>query len=144
MRIALESVLLMELLTRFLANLGYVKAEAPRENKPAPTAPISNTAPAISLANKDAEATIVIMAIHQVDEMEGVLFERFLKAVFEQQGYEAELTPFYDWGADLVLQKNGQKTIVQAKRWKTGTAGRAGNCGGKSQVPGRTRNGGDK
>lgn len=54
-----------------------------------------------------------------LDHLDGVEFEKYAKAWFEQQGYKVSLTPkSNDYGADLVLEKNGVKTIVQAKRYK--------------------------
>lgn len=62
--------------------------------------------------------------ISAIDHMSGEAFERLLKAHFEQLGYRAALTPkTNDYGADLVLQKGGVKTIVQAKRYQ----GKIGN-----------------
>ena len=81
---------------------------------PAPERFASAFAPEIP----EAKTETLVTDISQVDELEGRAFERFLKVVFEQKGYKADLTPFYDWGADLVLEKNGKKTVVQAKRWK--------------------------
>ncbi|WP_139355939.1 restriction endonuclease [Clostridium felsineum] len=57
-------------------------------------------------------------SINIVDKMTGEEFEEFLKAHFEKLGYKVELTPKTgDYGADLVLNRNGSKTVVQAKRW---------------------------
>lgn len=57
--------------------------------------------------------------IYEIDNMSGEAFEELLKAHFERLGYKVALTPqSNDYGADLVLQKGGKKTIVQAKRHK--------------------------
>lgn len=57
--------------------------------------------------------------IYEIDAMKGNEFESFLKAHFETQGYKVSLTPqTNDYGADLVLKKNGFVTVVQAKRYK--------------------------
>ena len=57
--------------------------------------------------------------IAQVDQMEGRRFEEFLATVFRRLGYRAELTPYVgDYGADLVVTKNGVRQAVQAKRSK--------------------------
>ena len=54
-----------------------------------------------------------------VDHMTGVEFERYLKAHFENLGYKVKLTADTgDFGADLVCKKDGETTIVQAKRYK--------------------------
>jgi len=53
-----------------------------------------------------------------VDKMSGTEFEEFLLVHFKQMGYQSRLTPTTaDYGADLVLEKDGVKTVVQAKRW---------------------------
>ena len=57
--------------------------------------------------------------INIVDKMEGKEFEKFLSAHFENLGYKVELTPdSNDYGADLVIKKDGIKTVLQAKRYK--------------------------
>src|SRR5690242_18454229 len=49
--------------------------------------------------------------------MDGKTFECYLEAVFINKGYAVERTPYVgDRGADLVLRKDGQRIIVQAKR----------------------------
>ena len=51
--------------------------------------------------------------------MDGVTFEYFLQAHFEKLGYKVKTTPkSSDYGADLILTKDGIKTVVQAKRYK--------------------------
>lgn len=56
-------------------------------------------------------------AVH-LDQLSGVEFEEFLAGLFRAQGYTAELTPTSgDYGADLILNKNGQRIAVQAKRY---------------------------
>ena len=62
--------------------------------------------------------------INDIDRMQGRVFEEYLAVVFRRNGYHVELTPASkDQGADLVISKNGIRTVVQAKRWK----GRVGN-----------------
>lgn len=54
-----------------------------------------------------------------VDKMSGGEFEKFLLAHFESQGYKGGGTQkTNDYGADLILDKNGIKIVVQAKRYK--------------------------
>ena len=49
--------------------------------------------------------------------MSGIEFEKFLENLFEEMGYLVTITPVSgDAGADLILEKHGQKTVVQAKR----------------------------
>lgn len=59
---------------------------------------------------------IDIYNISQIDDLSGVEFENLLKSIFEKQGYRVELTKkSHDYGADLVLTKNGKVSVVQAK-----------------------------
>lgn len=53
-----------------------------------------------------------------IDRMSGVDFENYLRILFEDLGYEVELTPASgDYGADLLLKKDGSFIAVQAKRY---------------------------
>lgn len=62
---------------------------------------------------------ILESGIDIIDNMEGVKFEELLLMHFQKQGYKGHLTPTTnDYGADLIVENNGQKTVVQAKRWK--------------------------
>lgn len=55
----------------------------------------------------------------QLDTLSGEEFEEFLAGLFRGQGYTVELTPITgDYGADLILNKDGQRICVQAKRYK--------------------------
>ncbi|USB34270.1 restriction endonuclease [Paenibacillus sp. YPG26] len=50
--------------------------------------------------------------------MDGVDFEKYLGHLFRSQGYKAEVTQASgDYGADLVLSKDGKRVVVQAKRY---------------------------
>jgi restriction system protein len=54
----------------------------------------------------------------ELDQLSGVEFEAFLAGLFRSQGYAAELTPTSgDYGADLILSKDGRSIAVQAKRY---------------------------
>lgn len=56
--------------------------------------------------------------IKHVDTLNGIEFERYLKAHFIKKGYKVYLTPPQgDYGVDLVLEKHGERTAVQAKRY---------------------------
>lgn len=57
--------------------------------------------------------------ITQVDKMSGWEFEKFLQGLFERLGYRAKLVGSGrgDYGGDLVLDKDGTKILVQAKRY---------------------------
>ncbi len=54
-----------------------------------------------------------------VDTMSGTEFENFLLAHFEKLGYKGSTTQASnDFGADLVLKKDGEIIVIQAKRHK--------------------------
>lgn len=56
--------------------------------------------------------------IEDIDKMDGEEFEKFLEAVFIKMGYIVERTPYSkDYGADLIVYKNKNKTAIQAKRY---------------------------
>jgi len=61
--------------------------------------------------------------IFEIDQMTGEDFEERLKILFTNLGYKANRTVSGstkpDYGADLIIEKNGIKTVVQAKRWRT-------------------------
>ena len=50
--------------------------------------------------------------------MDGITFERRMAVLFRNLGYRVARTQARgDYGADLVLEKDGVRAIVQAKRW---------------------------
>lgn len=54
----------------------------------------------------------------ELDQLSGLEFEEFLAGLFRAQGYAAELTPTSgDYGADLILSKDGRRIAIQAKRY---------------------------
>ena len=54
----------------------------------------------------------------ELDQLSGLEFEEFLAGLFRAQGYTAELTPTTgDYGADLILSKDGRRVAIQAKRY---------------------------
>ncbi|WP_054941722.1 restriction endonuclease [Paenibacillus ihuae] len=56
--------------------------------------------------------------IADIDKMEGIQFEKYLGHLFRAQGYKCEVTKAAgDYGADLIIQKDGKKIVVQAKRY---------------------------
>jgi restriction system protein len=64
--------------------------------------------------------------IAEVDRMDGITFERYLEQLFRRLGYQVERTrAAEDYGADLIIARDGMRTAVQAKR-------HAKNVGGKS------------
>jgi restriction system protein len=61
--------------------------------------------------------------INAINKMTGEEFEQFLMYHFKNLGYSVKTTPKTgDYGADLILQTENTKTVVQAKRYK-GTVG---------------------
>lgn len=58
-------------------------------------------------------------SLADLDKLDGEDFEEYCKAMFEARGYKARTTPkSHDFGADLVMEKDGIVTVVQAKRYK--------------------------
>jgi restriction system protein len=56
--------------------------------------------------------------ILEIDKMTGIQFEEFLMIRYQSMGYEVRDTPKSgDFGADLLLQKDSKKIVVQAKRY---------------------------
>jgi HJR/Mrr/RecB family endonuclease len=56
--------------------------------------------------------------IYSIDSMSGEQFEQRLAALFRAFGYSVSTTRATgDFGADLVLERDGTRTVVQAKRW---------------------------
>lgn len=59
-----------------------------------------------------------VLSINDLDSVTGHEFERFLKKLFANMGYQVTHTKLSgDQGADLVVSKHGEKTVVQAKRY---------------------------
>lgn len=57
--------------------------------------------------------------IYGVDKMSGEDFEMFLMNLFQRLGYKTEhIGKLGDYGGDLIIEKDGIKTMVQAKRSK--------------------------
>lgn len=64
--------------------------------------------------------------ISDPEKLTGYEFEKFLKRLFELMGYKVELTKqSQDQGADLIIEKFGERTAVQAKRHKSKVGNRA-------------------
>ena len=54
--------------------------------------------------------------INNIDTMDGISFEKFLVNLFANMNYKAEITQASnDQGADLIIEKLGERTAVQAK-----------------------------
>lgn len=57
--------------------------------------------------------------IDEIDKMDGKTFEKYLEVLFNKLGYRVERTRYIgDYGADLITNKDGVKTVIQAKRNK--------------------------
>lgn len=70
-------------------------------------------------AEKQKEKKLRRSGIFEVDEMSGITFENYLKSLLKMQGFAVQMTPAAgDYGADLILTKNNEKIVVQAKRYK--------------------------
>ncbi|MDO4604760.1 MAG: restriction endonuclease [Helcococcus sp.] len=70
------------------------------------------------LKDKEREKKLKYTKLREIDNMTGIEFEKYLKNLFEQNGYIVELTKAsQDYGADLIL-KGKKKIVVQAKRYK--------------------------
>lgn len=55
-----------------------------------------------------------------IDNLSGLEFEEYLFNLFKNLGYEVESTPASnDYGADLIISKNSERIVVQAKRYNS-------------------------
>ncbi|MCX7870768.1 MAG: restriction endonuclease [bacterium] len=60
------------------------------------------------------------IGINDIDNLDGLTFEKYLEVLFKNMGYKVIRTPYVqDYGADLILEKDDIKTLVQAKRYKS-------------------------
>ncbi len=57
----------------------------------------------------------------EIDKMSGEEFELFLVTLFQKMGYKTQHvgSSINDFGADIILEKGGVRTAVQAKCWHT-------------------------
>jgi restriction system protein len=56
--------------------------------------------------------------IDEIDRMDGRAFEEYLATLFRRLGYPARVTPYRgDYGADLIVERDGSRIAVQAKCW---------------------------
>ncbi len=70
-------------------------------------------------SNKKSGKRYLRYGFARLNNLTGEEFEELLKAYFRKNGYKVQLTPKSgDYGADLIVKKNGEKIIVQAKRYK--------------------------
>jgi restriction system protein len=63
--------------------------------------------------------------IRDIDAMDGPTFEKYLATMFRRLGYRVDLVGSRggDYGGDLVIRKNGTRTIVQAKCYRAKKVG---------------------
>jgi len=60
------------------------------------------------------------MDISEIDALNGIEFESFLKDLFTKMGFRVEnIQSSHDQGADLLLSRPGEKIAVQAKRYSS-------------------------
>jgi HJR/Mrr/RecB family endonuclease len=52
-----------------------------------------------------------------LDVLDGRDFEDVVARLLRQDGYDVEMTEYYDRGADLIANKDGVRWAVQVKRW---------------------------
>jgi restriction system protein len=65
-----------------------------------------------------ADRRLARSGIREIDQMTGAEFERRLVVLFRALGYQVtHVGAVGDFGGDLVLSKNGTRTVVQAKRY---------------------------
>lgn len=63
-------------------------------------------------------AQLAKSGIAELDQLGGEDFEKYLEILFRKLNYKVTRTPYQgDYGADLVIQKDGVQTVVQAKRY---------------------------
>lgn len=57
----------------------------------------------------------------EIDKMSGEEFELFLVTLFQKMGYKTQHvgSTLHDFGADIIIEKDGMRTAVQAKCWHT-------------------------
>lgn len=59
------------------------------------------------------------VGFEDLDKLTGIKFEKFLEILFKDLGYKVRRTQASrDFGADLIIEKDGKRTVVQAKRYK--------------------------
>jgi HJR/Mrr/RecB family endonuclease len=65
-------------------------------------------------------------SIWHIDIMNGFEFEDFLAKLYQNMGYSIERTPYSkDQGADLIVSKYGEKSVIQAKNYSDKVSNKA-------------------
>lgn len=56
--------------------------------------------------------------MRKINQMDGFQFEVYLRALLKELGYKSSVTSnSHDFGADLVMKKDGKRVVIQAKRY---------------------------
>lgn len=56
--------------------------------------------------------------MYDIDRMDGLQFESYLKALLKELGYKSKVTSgSHDFGADIIMKNNNKKIVIQAKRY---------------------------
>lgn len=78
------------------------------------------------LRKKKHEERLKKSGIAEIDKMEGIQFENYLGHLLRAQGYKIEVSKATgDYGADLLIQKDGKRIVVQAKRYSENVGSKA-------------------
>ena len=65
-------------------------------------------------------------SIADIDSMNGYQFELFLQSMFSEMGYHVIHTPLTGYqGADLIVEKSGEKIVIQAKNQTSNVGNKA-------------------
>ena len=58
------------------------------------------------------------LSFRAIDKMDGIEFEHYIAQILKRQGYRrVRLTERYDYGVDIVAEKDGVKWGIQVKRY---------------------------
>lgn len=58
------------------------------------------------------------LSFRAIDKMDGVEFEHYITQILKRQGYSrVRLTEQYDYGVDIIAEKDGVKWGIQVKRY---------------------------
>ena len=68
---------------------------------------------------REQENSSLVVSISSVDDMKGIEFENYIHRLLEFMNFNVETTPKSgDYGVDLIVVKNNNRTAVQCKRYK--------------------------
>lgn len=66
------------------------------------------------------DTTLIPLSLLDIDRLNPNLFEASIAAMYKKQGFDVYLTPYSnDKGADVVVLKNGENYLIQAKQTKS-------------------------